>query len=54
LTIDPHRCKTIWLGKKISTDLKPDYQIKNLSEAVTEAEKVENQLIEDSIILKNK
>jgi bifunctional enzyme CysN/CysC len=51
MTIDPHAMKTIWLGSELTTDLKPDYQIVNVSEAVTEAEKVENLLVEEGIIL---
>ena len=51
LTIEPHRLKTIWLGHDLTTDLKPDYQIVNVSEAVTEAEKVEKLLTDEGIIL---
>ena len=51
ITLDPHGMKTIWLGKNITTDLKPDYQIANISEAVTEAEKLEKLLAEEDIIL---
>ena len=50
IALDPHGMKTIWLGKEISTDLKPDYQIANPSEAVTEAEKVEKLLLDEEII----
>jgi len=51
MTIDPNKLKTIWLGNAVSTDLKPDYQIVNVSEAVTEAEKVEKLLADEGIIL---
>ncbi len=51
IALDPHGMKTIWLGKEISTDLKPDYQIANPAEAVTEAEKVEKLLLDEDIIL---
>lgn len=52
MIIEPHACRTIWLGNPITTDLSPDYQIRDAADAVTGAEKVEKQLIEEGIILK--
>ncbi|MDC7218996.1 MAG: GTP-binding protein [Spirochaetales bacterium] len=52
MAIEPHSMKTVWLGKDLTTDLKPDYQIMNVSEAVTEAEKIEALLVDEEIILK--
>jgi len=51
LSVNPEKTTAYWMGKEITTDMKPDFQVQSDLDAVTVAEQIEKELEHIGIIL---